>query len=120
MLGVGLPLLLSNGGGAFLRRQHCSSLCSQSEDHEHVANTANIMGYVLVEFSVCAWPPQCSPPSLCEQSELQCFASLPTLIFWIINVLPVSVNILYQSPALISPSSEKAECTATRAKNKTY
>ena len=75
MLGVGLPLLLSNGGGAFLRRQHCSSLCSQSEDHEHVANTASIMGYVLVEFSARAWPPQCSPPSLCEQSELQCFAS---------------------------------------------
>ena len=22
-----------------------------------------------------AWPPQSSPPSLCEQSELQCFAS---------------------------------------------
>ena len=119
MLGVGLPLLLS-WCGVFLRRQHCSSLCSQSEGHEHVANMTNALGHDFVGLSVRAWPPQYSPPSLCEQSELQCFASLPTLIFWIINVLAVSVNILYQSPALISPSSEKAECTATRAKNKTY
>ena len=35
MLGVGLPLLLSNDGGVFLRRQHCSSLCSQSEGDEY-------------------------------------------------------------------------------------
>ena len=57
-----------------LRRQHCSSLCSQSEGHEHVANMANALGHDFVVFSARAWPPQYSSPSLCEQSELQCFA----------------------------------------------
>ena len=57
-----------------LRRQHCSSLCSQSEGHEHVANMTNALGHDFVGFSARAWPPQYSPPSLCEQSELQCFA----------------------------------------------
>ena len=58
-----------------LRRQHCSSLCSQSEGHEHVANMTSALGHDFVGFSARAWPPQYSPPSLCEQSELQCFAS---------------------------------------------
>ena len=58
-----------------LRRQHCSSLCSQSEGHEHVANLTNALRHDFVGFSARAWPPQYSPPSLCEQSELQCFAS---------------------------------------------
>ena len=51
------------------RRQHCSSLCSQSEGHEHVANMTNALGHDFVGFSTRAWPPQYSPPSLCEQSE---------------------------------------------------
>ena len=58
-----------------LRRQHCSSLCSQSEGHEHVANMTSALGHDFVGFSARAWPPQYSPPSLCKQSELQCFAS---------------------------------------------
>ena len=58
-----------------LRRQHCSSLCLQSEGHEHVANMASALWHNLVGFSAHAWPPQYSSPSLCEQSELQCFAS---------------------------------------------
>ena len=58
-----------------LRRQHCSSLCSQSEGHEHIANMVSVTGHDLVGFSARAWPPQYSFPSLCEQSELQCFAS---------------------------------------------
>uniref|UniRef100_UPI0040278858 hypothetical protein n=1 Tax=Alloprevotella sp. TaxID=1872471 RepID=UPI0040278858 len=33
-----------------LRRQHCSSLCLQSEGHEHVANMVNALGYNLVIF----------------------------------------------------------------------
>ena len=57
-----------------LRRQHCSSLCLQSEGHEHVANIASALGHIFVGFLARAWPPQYSPPSLCEQSELQCFA----------------------------------------------
>ena len=57
-----------------LGRQHCSSLCSQSEGHEHVANMTSAFGHDFVGISARAWPPQYSPPSLCEQSELQCFA----------------------------------------------
>ena len=35
-----------------LRRQHCSSLCSQSEGHEHVANMICAPGHALVGISV--------------------------------------------------------------------
>ena len=58
-----------------LRRQHCSSLCSQSEGHEHITNMVSTLGHYFVGFSARAWPPQYSSPSLCKQSELQCFAS---------------------------------------------
>ena len=57
-----------------LRRQHCSSLCSQSEGHEHVANMTSALGHDFIGFWAHTWPPQYSPPSLCSQSELQCFA----------------------------------------------
>uniref|UniRef100_UPI003FEEF710 hypothetical protein n=1 Tax=Alloprevotella sp. TaxID=1872471 RepID=UPI003FEEF710 len=33
-----------------LRRQHCSSLCSQSEGHEHVANMTSALAHVFVGF----------------------------------------------------------------------
>ena len=33
-----------------LRRQHCSSLCSQSEGHEHVANMPSALEHGIVEF----------------------------------------------------------------------
>ena len=56
-----------------LRRQHCSSLCLQSEGHEHVANMASALGHNFVGFSVLVRH-NIRPPSLCEQSELQCFA----------------------------------------------
>ena len=56
-----------------LRRQHCSSLCLQSEGHEHVANMTNALGHNFVGFSVLVRH-NIRPPSLCEQSELQCFA----------------------------------------------
>ena len=35
-----------------LRRQHCSSLCLQSEGHEHVANMVSALGHNFVGFSV--------------------------------------------------------------------
>ena len=35
-----------------LRRQHCSSLCSQSEGHEHVANMVSTSEHDFVGFSV--------------------------------------------------------------------
>ena len=47
-----------------LRRQHCSSLCSQSEGHEHVANMTSALGHCFVGFSARAWPPQYSLPSV--------------------------------------------------------
>ena len=33
-----------------LRRQHCSSLCSQSEGHEHVANMTSALAHDFVGF----------------------------------------------------------------------
>ena len=45
-------LLLSGLHNRLLRRQHCSSLCSQSEGHEHVANMTNALGHDFVGFSV--------------------------------------------------------------------
>ena len=33
-----------------LKRQHCSSLCSQSEGHEHVANMVSALGHDFVGF----------------------------------------------------------------------
>ena len=58
-----------------LRRQHCSSLCSQSEGHEHVANMTNALRHDFVGFLAVFGRHNIRPPSLCEQSELQCFAS---------------------------------------------
>ena len=52
-------------------RQHCSSLCSQSEGHGHVAKMLKFaIGSLFYGVSAIK-----SSPSLCEQSELQCFAS---------------------------------------------
>ena len=45
-------LLLSGPHNRLLRRQHCSSLCSQSEGHEHVANMTNALGHDFVGFSM--------------------------------------------------------------------
>ena len=53
-LGYGLAGLSARAGphNRLLRRQHCSSLCSQSEGHEHVANMASALGHDFVGFSV--------------------------------------------------------------------
>ena len=58
-----------------LRRQHCSSLCLQSEGHEHVANMASALGHDFVGFLAVFGRHNMRSPSLCKQSELQCFAS---------------------------------------------
>ena len=69
-----------------LRRQHCSSLCSQSEGHEHVANMISALGHNFVEFSARTWPPQPSPPphfaskvsySASPQASAKCPRSAP-------------------------------------------
>ena len=55
--------------------KHCSSLCSQSEGGEYCGGQARAENptkscpRALAIFATCSWP------SLCEQSELQCFAS---------------------------------------------
>ena len=47
-----LPCRGAGPHNRLLRRQHCSSLCSQSEGHEHVANMASTSGLDFVGFSV--------------------------------------------------------------------
>ena len=53
--------------------KHCSSLCSQSEGGEYCGGQARTENptkscpKALVMFATCSWP------SLCEQSELQCW-----------------------------------------------
>ena len=53
--------------------KHCSSLCSQSEGGEYCGGQARTENptkswpRALVMFATCSWP------SLCEQSELQCW-----------------------------------------------
>ena len=53
--------------------KHCSSLCSQSEGGEYCGGQARVENptkswpRALVMFATCSWP------SLCEQSELQCW-----------------------------------------------
>ena len=51
-LGYGLAGLSARAGphNRLLRRQHCSSLCSQSEGHEHVANMASALAHDFVGF----------------------------------------------------------------------
>ena len=83
-----------------MRRQHCSSLCSQSEGGEGcgdsivahfarkvrggegwgdstVAHFARKVRGAKVAAIALAIFATCSSPSLCEQSELQCFAPVP-------------------------------------------
>ena len=61
-----------------LRRQHCSSLCSQSEGHEHVANMTNALGHDFVGFSARGWAAQYSPPHFA--SKVSYSASLQSFV----------------------------------------
>ena len=93
-----------------LRRQHCSSLCSQSEGHEHVANMTNALGHDFVGFSVLvrhnirpphfaskvsySASPQASAKCLrdtpCSDAALAMLFALKTaqIFFWILNTQP--------------------------------
>ena len=87
--------------------KHCSSLCSQSEGGEYCGGQARAENptkscpRALVMFATCSWP------SLCEQSELQCWrrnrrlcghsanlrcegATAKLDFLWILNTLPYS------------------------------
>ena len=67
----------NKGSFANIRRRpgakHCSSLCSQSEGGEYCGgqarakNPTKICPRALAIFATCSWP------SLCKQSELQCW-----------------------------------------------
>ena len=94
-----------------LRRQHCSSLCSQSEGHEHVANMTNALGHDFVGFSVLVRhnirPPhfaskvsysaspqasaKCPRSAPCSDATLAMLFALKTaqIFFWILNTLCV-------------------------------
>ena len=45
-----------------LRRQHGSSLCSQSEGHEHVANMTSALGHNFVDFQLVLGRHNIRPP----------------------------------------------------------
>ena len=60
--GSSLAAEISAEHNRLLRRQHCSSLCSQSEGHEHIANMVSVLGHNLVGFSTRACPPNIRPP----------------------------------------------------------
>ena len=47
---------------SLLRRQHCSSLCSQSEGHEHVANMTSALGHNFVDFQLVLGRHNIRPP----------------------------------------------------------
>ena len=91
-----------------LRRQHCSSLCLQSEGHEHVANMASALGHDFVGFSVLVRhnirPPhfaskvsysaspqasaKCSCDAPCSDAALACYLlKNEPKFFWILNTL---------------------------------
>ena len=92
-----------------LRRQHCSSLCSQSEGHEHVANMVSALGHNFVGFSVLVRhnirPPhfaskvsysaspqasaKCSRDAPCSDAALACYLLKNEPKFsWILNTPP--------------------------------
>ena len=91
-----------------LRRQHCSSLCLQSEGHEHAANMASALGHNFVGFSVLVRhnirPPhfaskvsysaspqasaKCSRDAPCSDAALACYLlKNEPKFFWILNTL---------------------------------
>ena len=86
-------------GPLTLRRQHCSSLCLQSEGHGHVARRLKSAISSL----------QSSSPSLCKQSELQCFAAVRAT---------VTLRECLSSPQSSSPSlckQSELQCFAAKA-----
>ena len=82
-----------------LRRQHCSSLCLQSEGHEHVANIANALAHDFVGFLAVFVRRNIRPPHFaskvsysaspqasakCSRSASCCYA---TTFVWILNTM---------------------------------
>ena len=109
-----------------LRRQHSSSLCSQSEGHEHVANMTNALGHNFVDFQLVLGRHNIRPPhfaskvsySASPQASAKCLRDAPCSdaalacyllknepkFSWILNTLPralpwASLDLLGFQPA---------------------
>ena len=121
-----------------LRRQHCSSLCSQSEGHEHVANMTNALGHDFVGFSVLVRhnirPPhfaskvsysaspqafaKCSRDAPCSDAALACYLLKNEPKFsWILNTLPRALPWLWTcwafSPRRAADKAFSAQSSST-------
>ena len=98
-----------------LRRQHCSSLCSQSEGHEHVANMTNALRHDFVGFLAVFGRHNIRPPhfaskvsySASPQTFAECsrgaappcyWAQKHAGFFWILNTHPIRSSRARDSP----------------------
>ncbi len=103
-----------------LRRQHCSSLCSQSEGHEHVANIASALGHIFVGFLAVFGrhnirPPHsaskvsysASPQTFAECSRsAACSYAATTYLSFSKERFPLSANkVIYSRPRVMLPTA---------------
>ena len=97
--------------------KHCSLLCSQSEgckycgDQARAENPKKLYPRALAMFATCSWP------SLCEQSELQCWRRNRRLC-WPVQIsaaraLPLTFDILILNALPYSPKNGQIVFTIT-------
>ena len=97
--------------------KHCSSLCSQSEGGEYCGgqaraeNPTKLCPRALAMFATCSWP------SLCEQSELQCWRRNRRLCGPVqisaARALPLTFDILILNTLPYSPKNAQIVFTIT-------
>ena len=89
--------------------KHCSSLCSQSEGGEYYGGQARAENptkscpRALVMFATCSWP------SLCEQSELQCWRRNRRLC-WPVQISAARALPLTFDISILNTLPERAAC----------
>ena len=102
--------------------KHCSSLCSQSEGGEYCGGQARAENptkswpRALVMFATCSWP------SLCEQSELQCWRRNRRLCGPVqisaARILPLTFDIsILNTLPITHPKIRVIRCYAVRAQH---
>ena len=102
--------------------KHCSSLCSQSEGGEYCGgqarseNSTKLCPRALVMFATCSWP------SLCEQSELQCWRRNRRLCEPVqisaARILPLTFDIsILNTLPITHPKIRVIRCYAVRAQH---
>ena len=104
--------------------KHCSLLCSQSEGGEYCGgqaraeNPTKSCSRALVMFATCSWP------SLCEQSELQCWRRNRRLCgpaqFSAARALPLNFNfpeMPYKQSSSITSGRESMTISGRRGKS---